>query len=45
MNQAGTALADYAPADRAEHRFKERMLSLLAGEPRAFWRDVFSPGH
>ena len=38
-------LADYAPADSAERRFKARMLALLADEPRAFWRDVFSPGH
>jgi 8-oxo-dGTP pyrophosphatase MutT (NUDIX family) len=38
-------LAAYAPRDAAERRFKARMLALLADEPRALWRDVFSPGH
>jgi 8-oxo-dGTP pyrophosphatase MutT (NUDIX family) len=38
-------LAAYAPTDAAEQRFKTRMLALLADEPRAFWRDVFAPGH
>jgi 8-oxo-dGTP pyrophosphatase MutT (NUDIX family) len=38
-------LAAYAPTDAVEQRFKPRMLALLADEPRALWRDVFSPGH
>ena len=38
-------LADYRPTDGAEQRVRARMLTLLADEPRAFWRDTFSPGH
>jgi 8-oxo-dGTP pyrophosphatase MutT (NUDIX family) len=45
MASIATQLADYAPADSAEQGFKARMLALLAGEPRAFWRDAFAPGH
>jgi 8-oxo-dGTP pyrophosphatase MutT (NUDIX family) len=45
MAQIDNHLAAYAPADAAEQRFKARMLWLLADEPRAFWRDVFTPGH
>src|SRR5262245_62071320 len=45
MAQCDNLLATYTPADAAEQRFKTRMLALLADEPRAFWRDVFSPGH
>jgi 8-oxo-dGTP pyrophosphatase MutT (NUDIX family) len=45
MSPIAAQLADYAPADGAEQGFKARMLALLADEPRAFWRDTFSPGH
>jgi 8-oxo-dGTP pyrophosphatase MutT (NUDIX family) len=45
MAEIHNLLAAYAPADAAERRFKARMLALLADEPRALWRDVFSPGH
>lgn len=38
-------LAAYTPVDALEQLFKARMLALLAGEPRALWRDAFSPGH
>jgi 8-oxo-dGTP pyrophosphatase MutT (NUDIX family) len=45
MSQTRHLLATYAPTDAAEQHFKARMLALLAEEPRAFWRDVFTPGH
>jgi 8-oxo-dGTP pyrophosphatase MutT (NUDIX family) len=45
MLQMQRLLTDYAPSDSAEQCFKARMLALLADEPRAFWRDAFSPGH
>jgi 8-oxo-dGTP pyrophosphatase MutT (NUDIX family) len=45
MAQIDDFLAAYMPADAAEKRFKARMLGLLADEPRAFWRGVFTPGH
>jgi 8-oxo-dGTP pyrophosphatase MutT (NUDIX family) len=45
MAELHDLLVDYAPSDTAERRFKARMLALLADEPRALWRDVFSPGH
>jgi 8-oxo-dGTP pyrophosphatase MutT (NUDIX family) len=45
ISPLATELADYAPADVAEQGFKMRMLTLLTDDPRAFWRDAFSPGH
>jgi 8-oxo-dGTP pyrophosphatase MutT (NUDIX family) len=45
MTSTHDLLTAYAPTDAAERRFKARMLSLLADEPRALWRDAFSPGH
>jgi hypothetical protein len=38
-------LAAYTPADAAEQQFKVRISALLTLEPRALWRDAFSPGH
>jgi 8-oxo-dGTP pyrophosphatase MutT (NUDIX family) len=38
-------LAAFTPADAAEQQFKVRMSALLTLEPRALWRDAFSPGH
>jgi 8-oxo-dGTP pyrophosphatase MutT (NUDIX family) len=45
MAEIHDLLAAYAPADAAERSFRARMLALLADEPRALWRDAFSPGH
>ena len=45
MHILAAALAAYAPSDPVEQAFKARMAALLAQEPRALWRDAFSPGH
>jgi 8-oxo-dGTP pyrophosphatase MutT (NUDIX family) len=45
MPALARALAAYIPPDVAEQAFKGAMATLLAHEPRALWRDVFSPGH
>jgi 8-oxo-dGTP pyrophosphatase MutT (NUDIX family) len=45
MHALAAALSRYAPSDPTEQAFKARMAALLAQEPRALWRDAFSPGH
>jgi 8-oxo-dGTP pyrophosphatase MutT (NUDIX family) len=45
MPSLKSALSAYIPSDPDEQVFKTAMLALLADEPRAFWRDVFQPGH
>jgi ADP-ribose pyrophosphatase YjhB (NUDIX family) len=45
MHILAAAFAAYAPSDPAEQAFKARMAALAAQEPRALWRDTFSPGH
>jgi 8-oxo-dGTP pyrophosphatase MutT (NUDIX family) len=45
MHTLHDALAAYTPSAPDEQSFKAAMVALLAGEPRALWRDAFSPGH
>jgi 8-oxo-dGTP pyrophosphatase MutT (NUDIX family) len=45
MTELDDILDGYSTADAAEQRFRARMLALTASEPRALWRDAFSPGH
>lgn len=45
MNPLAAALSAYTPSAPIEQAFKAAMGTLLMQEPRALWRDAFSPGH